>query len=138
MAFVMETKPLLTIELPLPPQELRPNWRGHWAAKARKTKEYRSRAKWAAIRELGELGDPGDLVNHLPVDQASVRITMLNKTARKMDQDNLIASCKAAMDGLTDAGVWSDDRDVTILSPIRAKDKDNPRLILEIWSKADG
>lgn len=131
-------KPLLTIELPLPPHELKPNWRGHWAAKARKTKEYRSRAKWAAIHALGESGGFGDLVNYLPIDQASVRITMLNKTARKMDQDNLIASCKSALDGLTDAGVWSDDRDITILSPIRGKDKENPRLILEIWSKTDG
>ena len=128
----MQDEPLFTIELPLPPQEIRPNWRGHWAAKARKVKEYRSRAKWAVITALA---DRGELLAELPIEQATVRVTMLNKTARKMDQDNLIASMKSAMDGLTDAGVWSDDRDVTILSPIRGKDKDNPRIIIEVWSK---
>ena len=137
----IDTKPTITIELPLPPQELRPNARVHWAKKARKVKEYRSRAKWAALRimqrDFGDLifDDPiGDLVIPFPIEQPTVRVTMLNKTARKMDQDNLIASMKSAMDGLTDAGVWNDDREVTILSPIRGKDATNPRIILEIWS----
>lgn len=137
----MDTKPTITIELPLPPQELRPNARVHWAKKARKVKEYRSRAKWAALRimqrDFGDLafGDPnGDRCHPFPIEQPTVRVTMLNRTARKMDQDNLIASMKSAMDGLTDAGVWNDDREVTILSPIRGKDATNPRIILEIWS----
>jgi hypothetical protein len=132
-------KPVLTIELPLPPQELRPNARVHWAKKASKAREYRSRARWAAFTAIGELGDvafgnpSGDLVSPFPIEQPVVRVTMLNKTARKMDQDNLIASMKSAMDGLTDAGVWNDDREVTILSPIRGKDATNPRIIIEIW-----
>lgn len=32
--------------------------------------------------------------------------------ARRMDDDNLIRGLKASMDGLTDAGVWHDDRQV--------------------------
>lgn len=135
----METKPTLTIELPLPPQELRPNARVHWAKKARKVKEYRNRSKWVALHAIGERGDlafgdpDGEVVCPFPIEQPTVRVTMLNKTARKMDQDNLIASMKSAMDGLTDAGVWTDDREVTILSPIRGKDATNPRIIIEIW-----
>lgn len=136
----METKPTLTIELPLPPQELRPNARVHWAKKARKVKEYRNRSKWVALhqiqRDFGDLafGDPnGDRCPPFPIEQPTVRVTMLNKTARKMDADNLIASMKAAMDGLTDAGVWDDDRELTILQPIRGKDATNPRIIIEIW-----
>lgn len=145
----MDTKPTITIELPLPPQELRPNARVHWAKKARKVKEYRSRAKWAALRimqrDFGDLafGNPdGDLASRIggeiiipfPIEQPTVRITMLNKTARKLDPDNLIASMKSAIDGITDSGVWTDDREVTILSPIRGKDATNPRIIIEIWS----
>ena len=136
----MDTKPTITIELPLPPQELRPNARVHWAKKARKVKEYRSRAKWAALRimqrEFGDLASRigGEIIIPFPIEQPTVRVTMLNKTARKMDPDNLIASMKSAMDGLTDAGVWADDRELTILSPIRGKDATNPRIIIEIWS----
>ena len=125
--------PLLTIELPLPPQEIRPNARVHWGRKAKRVKEYRSRAKHAALQILLEGGGRNELVTLIPVSRASVRITMLNKTARKMDQDNLIASMKPALDGLTDAEIWTDDRDVTILSPVRGKDADNPRIILEVF-----
>ena len=131
----MNSNPILTIELPLPPQEIRPNTRVHWARKAKKVREYRSRSKWAAIHALSEREETAFANSDcsFPIRKPTVRITMLNKTARKMDQDNLIASMKSAMDGLTDAGVWDDDREVTILSPIRGKDSSNPRIIIEIW-----
>lgn len=125
--------PLFTIELPLPPMEIRPNARVHWARKAAKVREYRSRARFAATMLLMD----GSFPVPMPLDSAQVRITMLNRTARKMDADNLIASLKPALDGLTDAGLWTDDRDVDILNPIRGKDPDNPRIILEIWSRSD-
>ena len=37
---------------------------------------------------------------------------------RRRDKDNLLASLKAAFDGLTDAGVWTDDSEATYL-PVR-------------------
>ena len=36
----------IVVKLPWPPQQLKPNWRGHWAAKARAVKRYRSDAAY--------------------------------------------------------------------------------------------
>jgi len=100
----------ITITLPVPPVAVRPNGRSHWRAKAKAVKTMRCGAaltcctvdRFAAWRCL----EPR-------FSRASIRIDWYHPTARFLDRDNIIASCKAYIDGIVDAGVLADDRDVT-------------------------
>ena len=120
----------LTVTLELPPQNVRPNSRPHWRAKAKAVQDYRAKALAAAQEALGGKYPPY-------LEAALVHIKFYNKTARKMDGDNIIASMKSAIDGLTDAGIFDDDREVMYLPPLREKDKDNPRIELLIFECDD-
>ena len=80
----------MTIALPLPPPDLRPNSRPHWARKAKATKAARNLAK---LRTL-EIGLPAEMPTHY-------RITYHWPTPRRRwDDDNCVASCKAYLDGI--------------------------------------
>lgn len=95
----------ITITLPVPPKEVRPNGRPHWRAKAAAVKKMRV-ASWSEAILNND--------NHLPKwTHASIKIDWFHPTTRFLDRDNIIASCKAYIDGIVDAGVLSDDRDVT-------------------------
>ncbi len=119
----------LEVVLPLPPKELKPNARPHHMAKANRVREYRSEARDAAMAAAYDV----DLMRQLPA--ASVRIMAYWPTVRTMDPDNLIATMKSAIDGITDAGIWLDDRDLTYLPPRQAKDADNPRIVIVITTE---
>lgn len=128
-------KPLKII-LDLPPKELSPNHtvgsRGQRMGKAAKIKKYRQAAAMMALSALGEAGWMS-----LPLwDRATVQISYYHKTRAFRDPDNIIASMKAGIDGLTDAGVFSDDRDLTYLPVSRFKDASNPRVEIEITPAA--
>ena len=127
----MSNKPkvLMIITLDLPPQQLKPNGRHHWRAKAAKVAEYREAACDAAMESAYHYGVME------PIQAPTVRITAYWPTTRRMDPDNLIATMKAAFDGITDAGVWRDDRDVTYLPCVQGKDKENPRIEIEVTSE---
>lgn len=91
------------IELPWPPKELNPNRRCHYMAKARKTKEYRQACGMTGIAEGLRRRDYGD--GDIPI-----RFDFFPPDNRRRDQDNLIASMKAAQDGLADAMGVNDSR----------------------------
>ena len=116
----------LEVTLELPPKELQPNARPHWRSKATKTKAYRKHAKDEAMAAAYE----AKLTE--PIKDAAVSIRYYNKTARVIDRDNIIASLKAAFDGFTDAGIWTDDRDSIYLPPERRKDALHPRVEIVI------
>jgi len=85
---------MLTLTLPWPHMKpLSPNWRGHWGSKAQAKKSFRK--AWAitamsqGARKIDAAGLKVSLAFHLP-----------NK--RAMDLDNLLARCKAGLDGLAD------------------------------------
>lgn len=96
---------LLTFELdlPWPDRRLSPNARGHWAVTAKAKKAYRARccgiARQAGVRALvtGK-------------DALSVHLTFLPPDRRPRDWDNLVASMKAGLDGLSDALGVDDSR----------------------------
>jgi crossover junction endodeoxyribonuclease RusA len=94
------------ITLPLPPRELSPNARAHWATKARATKRYRQ----AACVEAVLAGVP-----EAPWTAATVLLRFFFRTRARRDRDNLLASMKAAFDGLADAGVVRDDSGLTYM-----------------------
>jgi crossover junction endodeoxyribonuclease RusA len=114
----------ITISIPFPPRELRPNARVHWAVKARATKHYRTQA-WAAALASCNNSPPRWL-------KASVKVNAFFPTRKQPDPDNLIASLKAAFDGIGDAGIVINDRGLWPLRPEFFTDKANPRIELTI------
>ena len=115
----------ISITLPLPERALSPNTRVHWSRKAKAVKRYR-RLAWATAAEASGPGMPEMWA------KASVAIAAYYPTRRHPDPDNLIASLKAAFDGLADAGIVSNDRGLWPLRPEIFTDRANPRIELTI------
>jgi Holliday junction resolvase RusA-like endonuclease len=103
----------LTITIPHPPLPCRPNSRTHWRKKAQAVKAYRIQAFAYANAVLAAYG-------HKPPrwDKARVRVVWRCTKRIYPDPDNIIASLKAAFDGLADAGVVSDDKGLWPERPI--------------------
>lgn len=92
----------ITIELlGLPPRTLSPNFRGHWAEKARVVKAYRTYVYLMAIQAR-----PRDW---LILEKATISLTFIAVDKRRRDLDNLLSSFKAGIDGLIDACILRDD-----------------------------
>ncbi len=86
----------------LPPKEVSPNYHGSLRAKMRATKLWREAAYFYARQAC-----PGEFPNF---DKAVVRITFqVPSHAYIKDDDNAIASMKAALDGCVLAGIVVDD-----------------------------
>lgn len=125
---IMETETVV-IALPLPGGILSPNYTvgsiGGRMMKAAAIKKYRHLACEAVEAER---------IESLPWGIVSVTASFFYKTKRRRDQDNAMASLKAAHDGIVDAGVVMDDdyehmrRDV----PTFSYDKEYPRVTLTI------
>lgn len=119
----------LTIHIPaLPPKEASPNWRGHWTEKYRAMRDYKTLVIVKA-REAMRANHPTQ-----PIPTARLSITFIVKDRRYIkDGDNAIASLKAAIDGIVEAGILKDDKYIKV-SPVRYEiDKDRaPGTIIEI------
>lgn len=122
----------MIITLPLPPKELSPNARCHWALKAIKVKWYRKTAGYTVLSDCPEV------IEDEPMESAAVQCVFFFKDKRRRDGDNLLASMKSAFDGLVDAGVFSDDSGLTHLPVVQSKDKDNPRVEIHINPQISG
>lgn len=109
----------MKLVLDLPPRELSPNARVHWAKKARAVKYYRTLACVVA-RNQGRR----DRV----WDRAEVVTVWYLPDRRRRDPDNLMASLKAAWDGIVDAQIISDDKQLIIHPPVIAFDSERPRV----------
>ncbi len=119
----------LEITLPHPPRILSPNGRpGHYMQKARATKKYRRDAVYATMHACSAKGQEWEL--HLP--KATVQATFYYRLQRRRDPDNLLASIKAAFDGLVKAGLLKDDNGLTHLPTQVAIDKADPRVVLTV------
>lgn len=81
------------IALDWPPSALSPNARIHYRAKAKIVTSYRYAAFAAGI-------NAGDLPPERPL---SVTVEFCPPDARKRDLDNMLASIKAGLDGISDA-----------------------------------
>lgn len=79
--------------LPWPPKELSPNARGHWAKRSKAAKSYRMQC-FLLARKAGLVAPLGRLL---------LALEFMPPTARRRDDDNLLASFKAGRDGLADA-----------------------------------
>lgn len=110
---------VIRLVLSFPSRDLHPNARVHWARLARAKKAYREEA-WAAAlcydrsRPLWE--------------SAVVRAAFYVPNLRRRDPDGLMASMKAAWDGVVDAGVLADDDKLVLYPPALILDRKNPRV----------
>jgi len=77
-----------------------PNKKMHWATKHKWTKAWQEAVGWAVIKNRQKLGK-------LPL--CKPQICVLLRLCKLRDKDNLYASVKAVVDGLTIAGVIEDD-----------------------------
>lgn len=83
------------IVLPWPSSSLSPNARGHWAVKAKSAKKAKADAATVARGAMVKIG----AVPLRPV----VIVTFYPPTNHRRDLDNMIASFKAAQDGIASA-----------------------------------
>jgi crossover junction endodeoxyribonuclease RusA len=93
-----------TAELPLPPNELSPNVKVHWAVKAKATKAYREACAWAF-----KVACPKTWIPMAVVIDVSYRAFRGCGGYHAFDVQNAMASMKASLDGAIDAGVVPSD-----------------------------
>jgi crossover junction endodeoxyribonuclease RusA len=114
----------ITITIPIPHRALSPNARTHWATKAAKVKAARNVAYWFAA--VDSSCQPKRWPNAIST------VVWYAKTATHPDPDNALAMLKPYFDGMADAGVLANDRNLAH-NPIRfEKDKANPRVQITI------
>lgn len=87
---------MIVVDLPYPHKLLWPNGRAHWAAKAVQVKRHRQWADTATLEAIG-----GRLIALDAFQPIPVAITVRPKpTGREPDRDNVVAACKAYLDGI--------------------------------------
>ncbi|HEM2742837.1 TPA: hypothetical protein U0595_000595 [Streptococcus suis] len=80
---------------------LNANDRMNWARKAEIT---------AYLRQIGRLNVPkGKYATHTKKRPCGLVATIYAPTKRRMDPPNFYPTVKALVDGMTDAGIWTDD-----------------------------
>jgi crossover junction endodeoxyribonuclease RusA len=107
----------MLIELPFPPAELNPNRKNgrHWGATHATKKSYRDTCWALALKaSRGFVAPAGDV---------ALRLTFVQPDKRRRDRDNLLASAKAALDGVAAALMVDDSRfePVTVLRTFGTK-----------------
>lgn len=85
----------IEITLPWPPRELSPNSRVHWATRARCATRVRQHAYWTARAIAGDAS--------LPDGPIPVALEFRPPNLRRRDWDNLLASMKSGLDGISQA-----------------------------------
>ena len=112
--------------LPIPHKLLSPNVKSHWAAKAKVIKAARAAAKREAGRALDGRTPP-------LWGKASVTAVLFTTSAgRPRDPDNFIASLKPYFDGIADAGLVGNDRNLWPDRPRFEKCLTMPRVELTV------
>jgi hypothetical protein len=119
----MQTK---TITLPLPDARLSPNKKVHYHVKAPITKAHRQTAAFKTNIALLK----GDKIY-------SYRLWFFWPNKIRRDKDNASSSCKAYMDGVSDA-INQDDSDFEFDGVRFAVDKENPRVEIRVVLKETG
>lgn len=111
------------ITLPPPYRQLSPNARVHHIVLANWKARYKRDAFYATKSVV--IGEPR-------WHRASVKITFYFRDNRRRDEDNAIASLKAAFDGVVEAGLIVDDSHKNLVRlPVEfLVDKEDPRVEL--------
>ena len=86
--------------LPWPQSVLSPNARAHWSQVAKAKRSLRAAWAWEATKQGAK---------RMQAETLAVRLTFHPPDRRSRDVDNMLASCKAGLDGLADV-LGVDDR----------------------------
>ena len=89
------------IFLPWPSKALSPNSSGHWSKQSKAKKAYRTYAGWC-VREQH--------IGKINADALHVKLTFFPPDNRARDLDNMIASLKSGLDGISDVIGVDDSR----------------------------
>lgn len=119
---------MLKIELSWPAQVLHPNrGRGrHWSTRHRAAKVAR---KEAAI--LARVSEGRNLFIHDGQSDIPVQLIFHPPTRRNRDEDNLVAACKALLDGVAD-GLMVDDKCFRLARPRVLEPVKGGKVVVEI------
>ncbi len=120
-------KQVVTLILPHPPEPLRPNWRGHWARKAKAVSAYRKLACLVAK----------PYAPRVPWKNVAYKITWEARKSQAPDPDNIIASFKAGLDGLADAGLFVDDSSAWPERPLVMHNQPHGQLVVQLWDDTE-
>lgn len=104
-----------------PTRALSPNGRAHWRRKHADAKELKSAARWATVNALYAKAAGDGLIGVSPLTLHW--LVAWERGRKRMDQDNLIASLKAAQDGIADA-LGLDDKCMIVGSVTQERDAD--------------
>lgn len=99
----------MRVDLPFPPAELNPNRKNgrHWGATHAVKTRYQQDC-WALSLVASKNWQRGGFV--APAGDIPLRLTFVQPDKRRRDRDNLLASAKAALDGLAAALKVDDSR----------------------------
>lgn len=104
---------VVTVEIPMAPEkDLIPNQhrkQAHWSTQSRARKFFRNEAAWQASLTLPHNWQP--ITGPVTLD-----IFVHWPKRRRPDLDAVVSSCKSAIDGLADAGVVADDKQIKKLT----------------------
>ena len=115
--------------MPWPPSELSPNGRLHWAQFAKAKKMFRERCYYETLQQRQSQGD--GLVGKLKLE-----MTFYRPQKRDYDRDNLLARCKAMLDGVADGLKINDKRFDTIA--VRVADEIGGYVVVRITGESHG
>ncbi len=116
----------IVITLPFPPAELSPNSRCGWRAKAAAVQAYRYECKVLCRQETNGMTMP---------QYTTATITFVLKDKRRHDWDNLLASFKAGIDGIVDAGLLPDDDVRSWSCSLRYEQGPKALVRVELWGQ---
>jgi crossover junction endodeoxyribonuclease RusA len=120
----------IVIDLPLPPRELSPNARVHPLQRAHNARRWRCMTCYVARGALVEAGLVAPRWK-----RAHVQYTWRSSRGPLPDPDNVIARCKAVLDGLVDAELLADDREVSVAARV---ERGKPCLIVTVVPITEG
>lgn len=120
----------MRLRFPSPPPELSPNARVHWARRAKAAREYRQLVGFSALGQMQRQGLPK------AAGRVMLMIIFCHEDHRERDPDNLLASFKAGLDGLRDAGAILGDSTKHLSALALAWQHRDPCVIVDIEADA--
>jgi hypothetical protein len=106
IAAASQSRQTATIVVPIvPPVECSPNFHGHWRKRRNGALLLRTAAKMAAVDALNTMSTGASWFCGCPLPVVIDIEIAWNGRRSRMDDDNAKASCKALIDGISDA-LW--------------------------------